>query len=113
MSKSYQSESDQQAFGQIKSQLYIYWDEKAETIAFAADWEDNDKGIENIAEIFYQLKHEDLIERILAVLYKQCVLEDRMTNFNSILKKIHSKVLDNLNDEEIVFKPTAQGDRNV
>jgi hypothetical protein len=109
----YHKELDQEGTGQTKSQLYIYMDSKTNTIGFGCDWEDGNEGTDSISEIFFQLTHKNLIQQILAVLYKQCVIEDRISTFNEILQKIHSKILDSKEEDTIVIKPTAQGATNV
>ena len=105
-----QEESDQES--STRAQLIIYVDADGK-IAFGCDWEENDGGIDAVVDMFFQLKHKDLLEQILAVLYKQCVIEDRVEMFNDILKGIHSRVLDDTPPESLIVRPTAQGDRYV
>lgn len=105
-----QAGSDQEGTGKI-SQLLIYVDENNE-LAFGCDWEDTEGGIEATAEIFYRLKHKGLLENILSILYKQCVIDNRMDVFNEILSSIHSKVLNNTDEDKVVVKPTSQGVNN-
>lgn len=102
-----QNESDQEGTGKI-AQLLIYVDENNE-LAFGCDWEDTECGIEATAEIFYRLKHKGMLESILSILYKQCVVDNRMDVFNEILNTIHSKVINNTHEDTVVVKPTSQG----
>lgn len=112
MKTSSEKKLDQQTTG-TKSQLYIYVDKDTDTIGFGCDWEDDEEGLDSIADIFFQLKHKNLLEQILTVLYKQCVVEERTDVFNTILKNIYSKILDNKDSNELAVKPTAQGERYV
>ena len=96
----------------IKAQILVYIDDK-DQVAFGSDWEDSDDGINAVSEILFKLKYEDMVEQMLMVLYKQCVIEERTEVFNEILKNIHSKILENKKPDDIVFRPTAQGDRYV
>ena len=111
--KNYSEKRLDQSTTGTKSQLYIYVDQDTDTIGFACDWEDGEEGVDSIADIFFQLKHKDLLEQILTTLYKQCVVEERTDVFNKILKNIYSKILDNKDSYELAVKPTAQGDRYV
>lgn len=95
-----------------RAQLIIYVDSDGQ-IAFGCDWEENDEGIDSVVDMFFQLKHKDLLEQILAVLYKQCVVEDRIDMFNDILKGIHARVLHDTQPESLIVRPTAQGDKYV
>lgn len=104
------SESDQES--SIKAQVLIYID-KDNKISFGCDWEDNEQGIEAISDIFFELKYKDLLERILTVLYKQCVVEDKTDTFNQILNTIHYKILNQTDLNEILVPPSAQGVKNV
>jgi hypothetical protein len=104
------SESDQDSL--TRAQLLIYVDQDGK-IAFGSDWEDTELGIDAIASMFFSLKHEDLIEKILTVLYKQCVVEERVDVFNQILNSIHSKILNNTDKNITVVRPTAQGEKYV
>ena len=106
-----QEESDQDS--STKAQLYIYIDSETNAIGFGSDWEETIDGIDGIAEIFFKLRHDGLIEQILSVLYKQCVVEDRADVFNKILNKIHSKTLNNTEPDELVVRPTQQGASHV
>lgn len=106
MKESYQKESGQDlSLPNTGAQLLIYTDENGD-ISFGCDWNENDNGIEDIAKIFFELKHTDLIERIFAMLYKQCVLDDRMDSFSKISAHIHSKILGHKGKNEIVIKPS-------
>lgn len=111
--KSYSEKKLDQSTTGTKSQLYIYVDKDTDTIGFGCDWEDDEEGIDSISDIFFQLKHKNLLEQILTVLYKQSVVEERTDVFNEIIKNIYSKILDDKDPDELVVKPTAQGERYV
>ena len=103
-------ESDQDS--PTKAQILVYVD-KDGTIAFGCDWDDGDSGVDAISQIFFELKHKDLLERMLTVLYKQCVVEDRVDIFNQVLNSIHNKILNNTDRDDVIVRPTSQGVKYV
>lgn len=87
----------------ILSQITIYVDAKTGNMSFACDWRDGENGIMAIAETLFQLKYDDLCDKILQELYKQCVNigrpEDYLIIFNYILNK---NALNKLEHEPLV-----------
>lgn len=75
----------------ILSQITIYVDAKTGDMSFACDWRNGDDGIMAISETLFQLKYDDLCDKILQELYKQCVNigrpEDYLVIYNYILHK--------------------------
>ena len=100
------NESDQESL--TSGQILIYVDQNGE-IAFGCDWDDSEEGIEAVAGMFFELKYKNLLQNMLTVLYKQCVVEDRVDVFNKILNSIHSKILDNTDENAIIVPPSTQG----
>jgi len=106
MKNSYQEESDQDSsLPKTGAQLLIYTDENGQ-ISFGCDWDENERGVQDIAEIFFELKHADLLDRIFTTLYKQCVIDNRTDAFTQVTAHIHAKILGHKGKDEVVIKPS-------
>lgn len=89
----------------IISQLSIYIDSESKQLMFACDWKDNELGILSAAEILAQLRGCELFDKILNNLLQQCVLQNRLEDFNKIKTYIDNYYLNNSQYNQIVVRP--------
>lgn len=107
MEKSYQQDQDPDSSGlEILAQLSIYVDSHNRAISFACDWVDSDEGIDYVSNIFHKLKNEDLIDRILDGLYKQCEFTNNLDEYNKIIANLGDKIKSKSKPYEALVKPT-------
>ena len=66
---------------------------KDEEFGYTCDWEPTESGISALASIFYGIGYDDLIEKILNELRKQCVLEGNEEDFLTIVQTIKGFLL--------------------
>lgn len=101
-----QQEQDPDSFGlDILAQLSIYVDSENKVISFACDWTNDETGIDNISKIIYGLKTGDLVEKILKGLYKQCVFNNNVDEYNKILNAMDALSQKSKKPNEVLIKP--------
>lgn len=88
----------------IISQLSIYIDGNSKQLMFACDWQDTDGGVLCISEILSQLNGCALFDKILENLLQQCVLQNRLDDFNRIKARIDNSRL-KASANELVIRP--------
>lgn len=88
----------------IKSQLSIYIDGELNQLMFACDWQDNEIGIMSAVEILGKLRGCELFEKILNSILQQCVLQNRLDDFNQIKEYLDTFNHTGINNE-IVMRP--------
>lgn len=64
-----------------------------EEFGYTCDWDPTDSGTGALASIFYGIGYDDLIEKILNELRKQCVLEGNEEDFLIIVQTIKGFLL--------------------
>ena len=64
-----------------------------EEFGYTCDWDSTDSGTGALASIFYGIGYDDLIEKILNELRKQCVLEGNEEDFLIIVQTIKGFLL--------------------
>lgn len=89
----------------ILSQITIYVDRKSGNMSFACDWRDGDSGIIAIAETLFQLKYDELCDKILQELYKQCVNIGRPEDYMVIYNYIVTKKINSRSDNDPLVRP--------
>ena len=64
-----------------------------EEFGYTCDWDSTERGTNALASIFYGIGYDDLIEKILNELRKQCVLEGNEEDFLTIVQTIKGFLL--------------------
>lgn len=103
MEEYYQENSE--FFDKILAQITIYVDADTGEICFGCDWRDDDTGILSISSIMYKLKHEDLVDKIIAALNQQCVKDNRLDDINKINSIIDAQIQKEKQDNDLVVRP--------
>lgn len=92
--------------GDFLSKICIYTDTDCENLMFSSDWDDSDHGLFGIAEILFNLKYSDLIDKIFQNMYLQCVENNREEDFNAIKAYFEKKKKQsNKEDDSAVVSP--------
>lgn len=106
MEKFYRENSeDSDYIDRIPAHLALYINPDTLEMIFSCDWIDSDDDIHHMSEIFYQLKYGNLVDKILHNLYEQCVIDNRLNDFEKIKTIIESKVKKNKNNDQAVISP--------
>tara|TARA_Y100000296_G_C5179860_1_gene263096 strand:- start:20178 stop:20528 length:351 start_codon:yes stop_codon:yes gene_type:complete len=91
------------------SQLTVYTGVNGD-IFFGCQWDTSPEAIQSIANIFYQLIHENLLTEILRDLKDQCVMENREQEFDMIIAHMTEikllKAAKTTDDNTIVVSPS-------
>jgi hypothetical protein len=99
------SQENLEYFERILGQITIYIDEQTSELCFACDWKDQETGVASVAEILYQLKYDNLSDKILLALKEQCVNDNRLDDFNLIQAYISKKRQNMKTSSDLVVSP--------
>ena len=92
--------------GNFLSQICIFTDTDSQNLVFSLDWDDSDEGLFGVAEILYNLKYSDLVDKIYQNMYLQCVENGREEDFNAIKAYLDKKKeASNKQDDTAVVSP--------
>lgn len=90
---------------EIPAVMSLYINPETKDLSFACDWLDNNKSMCYIGEMLFQLKYSNLVDKIIENLQKQCVSEDRIENFNTIIKYINKRKQESATKESVAISP--------
>ena len=89
----------------IPAHMSVYVNPETMELVFSCDWIDKEENLYFVSEILYQLKYKDLVDKMLENIYKQCVFNDRLEDFNKIKEEIDRKVQLLKGKDQIVVSP--------
>lgn len=106
MEEYYKNNSEDSDFAnKVPAHLSIYVNPETLELVFSCDWIDSEENLYYLAEIFFQLKHKDLVDKMIENLHTQCVLDDRTEDYNKIKNEIDRKARLLKNKNDIVVSP--------
>jgi hypothetical protein len=106
MEEYYNKNSDDSNFAdKIPAHMSVYVNPETMELVFSCDWIDEEENLYFVSEILYQLKYKDLVDKMLENIYKQCVFNNRLEDFNKIKEDIDRKVKLSKGKDELVVSP--------
>jgi len=106
MEEHYSKNSDDSSFAdKIPAHMSVYVNPETMELVFSCDWIDKEENLYFVSEILYQLKYKDLVDKMLENIYKQCVFNDRLEDFNKIKEDIDRKVQLSKGKDQLVVSP--------
>ena len=84
MEEQYKDSLDHFEDGEIPAIISLYINPDTKDLSFACDWLDGDQNLHYVGEILFQLKYANLTDKIIEKLSMQCVIEDRIEDFDKI-----------------------------
>lgn len=106
MEEHYNENSEDSSFvNKIPAHISVYVNPETMELVFSCDWIDKEENLYFISEMLYQLKHKDLVDKMLENIYKQCVFNNRLEDFNKIKQEIDRKVQLSKDKDCVVVSP--------
>ena len=102
-------EENPQSDGETISQLLIYTEEDG-NIYFSCDWTDSEDVVTSMGSMLYRLSEGQLVSEIMDNLKSQCVLEERVEDYEKISTlynslKILKKSVSEISEDTVVVNP--------
>ena len=91
MEEQYKDSLDHFEDGEIPAIISLYINPDTKDLSFACDWLDDDQNLHYVGEILFQLKYANLTDKIIEKLSMQCVIEDRIEDFDKISNYIKKR----------------------
>mgnify|MGYP003627448633 FL=1 len=109
MKEQFLKEENPQSDGETISQLLIYTEEDG-NVYFSCDWTDSEDAVTSMGSMLYRLSEGQLVSEIMDNLKSQCVLEERIEDYEKISTlynslKILKKSVNEISEDTVVVNP--------